>query len=718
MSCAVPRPEGLPAVDARRCPARQRNVIETAVTIIRSLASPLIRITARHRTALSAGLALAGIALLVLSAYLLRPQPPSFHHYRPTRGPIAYYNGAAHWTLLAGALAMLAALALTRRFDPFPRPVDPDRAWARPRWLVVIAGAAALAACAEINGGLLGLDALAGRSPEVQIALLAGGIALVAWGLGGAIARWPGWSWEAALVAGLALAVRVWDLGSSVRTLVDEGHFAFGITYFWEYPDIRLLEPMPTAASFPFIFSYGQSAAVALLGRDLFGLRAFSALLGALTVPALYLLARQLYDRTTALLSALVLLTFPPHVHYSRLALNNIADPLFGTLALAGLARGLQTGRPGAFAWGGAALGLTQYFYDGGRLLYPALAFGWLAAGLIVWRPRPPWRGIAIAGLAFALVAAPVYLALVGLDFPLFNRLDKMQFNDAYWAKDLEPDTLGTRLAHFEHSLLFYVSQPENTLYYYFLYYGGRHPLILEVAVPAFLLGMILAAWRWRTPGALPVLWVLGTSVGNALLIESAVSARYVVVFPALALLIAVGARYALPLIWRARWSRAAQAGLLVALAGALAVGQGAYYFGPFLDLFNVEARQHVRYDADDALLRAANFPPGTQVHIIAENVLPQTDAQHLLNFLADDLIVLVEHPDTVTETLLAALPRTVDHAFFVPADDQAVALRIASVFGAGPLYGSLYDVPPEKTLWLYYLPAVPAAPADDRAVG
>jgi hypothetical protein len=696
-------------------------VIETAVTIIRSLASPLIRITARHRTALSAGLALAGIALLALSAYHLRPQPPSFNHYRPTHGPTAYYDGAAHWTLLAGTLAMLGALVLSRRFGPFPRPVDPDRAWVRPRWLAVVAGAAALAAFAEINGGLIGLDALAGRSPEVQIALLAAGSALLAWGLGGAVVRWPGWSWEAALVAALAwaaLAVRVWDLGSSVRTLVDEGHFAHGTMHFLRYPDIRLLEPMPTAASFPFIFSYGQSVAVALLGRDLFGLRAFSALLGALTVPALYLLARQLYDRTTALLAALVLLTFPTHVHYSRLALNNIADPLFGTLALAGLACGLRTGRPGAFAWGGAALGLTQYFYDGGRLLYPALAFGWLAAGLIVWRPRPPWRGIAIAGLAFALVAAPVYLALVGLDFPLFNRLDKMQFNDAYWTKDLEPDTLGTRLAHFEHSLLFYVSQPENTLYYYFLYYGGRHPLILEVAVPAFLLGMILAAWRWRTPGALPVPWVLGTSAGNALLIESAVSARYVVVFPALALLIAVGARYTLPLIWPARRFRAAQTGLLVALAGALAVGQAAYYFGPFLDLFNVEARQHVRYDADDALLRAADFPPGTQVHIIAENVLPQTDAQHLLDFLADGLVVRVEHPGTMSEAYFPMLSRTVDHAFFVPPDDPHIATLIAGAFGAGLLYGSPYDVPPEKMLWLYYLPADPSAPADEPAVG
>ena len=678
---------------------------------------------------LSAGLALLGVGLLALSAYYLRPQPPSFYHYRPTRGPTAYYNGAAQWTLLAGTLAMLGALALTQRLPRFARPAGcAQAAQFRPRWLAIIAGAAALAAFAEINGGLLGLEALKGRSPEVQIALLGAGIVLVARGWRGcaaetetAASRRLSRFWEAALLAALALAalaVRLWDLGSSVRTLVDEGHFAFGITYFWEYPNMRLLEPMPTAASFPFIFSYGQTAAVALLGRNLFGLRALSALLGALTVPALYLLARQLYDRTTALLAALVLLTFPPHVHYSRLALNNIADPLFGVLALACATYGLRSGRPRDFALGGAALGLTQYFYDGGRLLYPPLTFGWLAAGLIVWRPRPPWQGVLVLALAFVLIAAPVYLALAGLDFPLFNRMDKMQFNDAYWAKDLEPDTIGTRLAHFEQSLLFYVSQPENTLYYYFLYYGGRHPLILEVAVPAFLLGVIVAAWRWRTPGALPVLWALGTSVGNALLIESAVSARYVVVFPALALLIALGARYTLPLIWPARWPRPLQTAALVGLAGGLAVGQAWYYFGPFLDLFNVEVRQHVDYDADDALLRAAKFPPGAQVHIIAENVLPAADAQHLLDFLADDLAVLVEHPGTISEVYLAALPRSVDHAFFIAPDDPQTALTIASVFGAGALTGSPYDVPPEKMLWLYYLPAALSAPGEESAAG
>ena len=189
------------------------------------------------------------------------------------------------------------------------------------------------------------------------------------------------------------------------------------------------------------------------------------------------------------------------------------------------------------------------------------------------------------------------------------------------------------------------------------------------------------------------------------------------VVFPALALLIALGARHTLPLIRPARWPRAAQTGCWSRWRGRWPPGRRGI-ISAFLDLFNVEARQHVRYDADDALPRAAAFPPGTQVHIIAENVLPQTDAQHLANFLADDLVVLVEHPDTMSEVYFPMLARTVDHAFFIPPDEPHIAALIAGAFGAGPLVGSPYNVPPEKMLWLYYLPADPAASAGTEAAG
>jgi hypothetical protein len=694
---------------------------------------PISSLFSKRRAAAARGLALLSVCCMLLSAYAFRPRLESLVHYRPTPGPEDYYDPAAPWLALAGGLALVAALILTRPTPPVAKRSAPrlDALWPRRAWVLLLPGMLMLLSVSEANGKLIGVKRLWTVSPHVQFALLLGGIVLTIVGLAGfPRSRSPALSpspdlpppaadraakagprgkigREIALVLAitlLALGVRFWKLGHSVRLMVDEGHFALGVTYFRTFPDVKLLEPMPTSASFPFIFSYGQAGMVALFGRNFLGLRALSAVLGALTVPALYLLARELFDRLTACMAALVLLTFPPQVQYSRLALNNIADPLFGTLALAFLARALRTRRRMDYALGGVMLGLTQYFYEGGRLLFPVLAAAWVVGGLVLWHPRPSPRGLVLAALAFVLVAAPIYYTLVGVHFPLTNRLDETEFNTNYWDYKREANTLETRVAHFKHSLMFYVSSPENTMFHYFLYYGGQHPLILEPVVPAFLLGLVIALWRWRTPGVLPLLWVLGTSLGNALIVESAVSARYVVAFPALALLIAVGIRYTLPLVWPWR----GQAAIMLALAGIIAVGQGAYYFGPFLDLFNREVRANVAYDVDDAMLRARHFPPGTQVYIVADHVLPESDAQRLLNFLADHLTVLEIPPDEFTTVPLADLPRSADYAFFiVPGDGQTIGQLVAA-FGPHDVQPSTTEPLPDKGLALFYVPADP----------
>ncbi len=490
--------------------------------------------------------------------------------------------------------------------------------------------------------------------------------------------------------------------------LVDENHFTVGIRVFWDRPapDVKLLTPMPTAASSPYVFSYWQAGAVELLGRTLTGLRAVSALAGALGVPALYLLARTLFDRRTAIVAALLLATFPPHLHFSRLGMNIVADPVFGTLALAFLARGLRGGSRLDWALGGVMLGLTQYFYEAGRLLFPLLALGWLAGGWIVWRPRPALRGALIALLAFLLVAMPVYYTLAGLDFPLFSRLEKTEMNVEYWQRDREPDTLTTRLAHFRHSLMLYVNAPENTIVFYFLYYGGKHPFVLEWFVPLLLLGGGIALWRWRRPGVLPLLWVLATSAGNALLIESAVSARYNVVFPALALLIALGLCHTLPLLWPPRWPARAQTGLVAALAVFVAAWQVLFYFGPFLRTFNAEARDYLDLDADDALLRAAALPPGTPIYLVGDKIQAQSDAQNFLSYLADGLIVQTFTPSAINQDMLAALPRDKTLAFFVGREDLTTFGRLLAAFGRQDLhYTTNPDVPVDKQFVLYMVP-------------
>jgi hypothetical protein len=217
-------------------------------------------------------------------------------------------------------------------------------------------------------------------------------------------------------------------------------------------------------------------AAVQVIGRNLAGLRAVSAGSGVMTVLALILLAQELFGRRTALLAAAMLAVYPPHIQFSRLALNNVADPFFGTMALYFMARGINTppqpsrlqwlsppqpspllwgGRRGRgdirfnFALAGAMLGLTQYFYEGGRFLLPALVLGWLgfvAVSIILniisaemkrgvnradssskfdhARLHDLAKAATILLLVAAIVGAPVYYTLLARDKALAMRLE------------------------------------------------------------------------------------------------------------------------------------------------------------------------------------------------------------------------------------------------------------------------------------------------------
>src|SRR5690606_16338475 len=104
-----------------------------------------------------------------------------------------------------------------------------------------------------------------------------------------------------------------------------------------------------------------------------------------------------------------------PLIHFSRMGINNIADPLFAVLALAFMVRGLKYGYLGDYAFAGVMLGLTEDFYEGGTLPYTPLILGWLALIVWFWRPWGQWHGVLVLLVAALLVAFPgLYLSLAG----------------------------------------------------------------------------------------------------------------------------------------------------------------------------------------------------------------------------------------------------------------------------------------------------------------
>jgi 4-amino-4-deoxy-L-arabinose transferase-like glycosyltransferase len=659
----------------------------------------------------------------------------------------------ALWIMLAGGITFWIALFLNRiRRVPQPElsPLSTeDGLTSRSNLLLVILGTLALLALIEVNTGIFGIATLQNASTHIQFVLFIAGLILITLGLFGTsfpLRRkatrslsftqhsglrtqylfHPGFALLAITL--LAYAVRAWGLGYAVHHFIDEIHFSNAVNSL-RSPDnpIKLLWPINTITAFPWLFSYVQAWGVSLLGRNLEGLRLISAVIGTLGIPAVYALAKELFDRKTALLAAFLLAVFPPHMQFSRIGLNNIVDPLFGTLALTFLLRGLKYNRRADFVIAGVSLGLTQYFYEGGRLLYPALTLLTLA-GFILVKPRfvqtkpvvpttdnnpsslSTQYSVLRASLipffvAAILVALPVYTTIFATRKPFDPRFQTVGIGGSYWIRVTQVGTPQTLEQHLFLPFLVYVYQPEIALYY-----GGEQAMLLPYVVPFVMLAAFALLAYWRTPGIVIVLWVLLGSAGNMLLTESAIYARYVVVFPALAILAALGIRTLIAMLWpgKGRWRNA----WIITLAVVLGIGQITYFFGPHLGRYNDQIRQ--TFDSEDAMFRSAAFPWGTQIHVLSKDAPGQAYLSGVLNYVADGLTVFVLPPADFTPAYASGLSKSVDQAFFVEPFDTATVDLLKQYFTLEGPFTSPYNLPSYRQLNLYYARAL----TSNQAIG
>jgi 4-amino-4-deoxy-L-arabinose transferase-like glycosyltransferase len=724
---------------------------ETSTLKELSETQPSVKARISWRDLIARGTALLAVVLMAASATQFHPSNNG------------YFLKEATLLAFTGAVSLWLSLSLRREAAAEPNLSAPvqisEGVGVRVlRYLLLGIGIANLAILAEIAGDLLKIEGLSSISHHAQFAMFILALILIIVGLSGftqlprrevSSPRPEGEglgvrvSSEVLILAAitlLALVLRVWQLGSAVHHFVDEIHFSTAVANFWLNPEVnaRLLQPFGSITAFPWLYPYMQYAGVSLLGRNLDGLRIVSAIFGTLTIPAVYLLAKTLFDRRIALLAALLLATFPPHIHFSRIGLNNIADPLFGVLALAFLARGIKNNRRMDFAIGGVSLGLTQYFYEGGRFLYPVLVCLWLVGMFLFMRraqsaepqensDAPPESektttryspflrvrrpaGVPVGGkgvegigvnyfltylLAAVIIAAPIYYTLVALHKPLAARMDTVGIGGSYWMRAVSLGGGQTFDQHIVTPLLTYVYIPEQAAYY-----GGDQPMILLFLVPAFLLGVAWMLWRWRGAGMVLLLWVLLTSTGNSLMTYSALYPRYVVVFPALALLMAVGLNDTLSLFWTHVRSRAILVGIIVLI---FASGQVAYYFGPHLTFYNNQIRPLP--DEEDAMFRSASFPPFTRIYLITTTSPDQSYMYGVLGFVADTLTLNILTPDQVTPEYLATLSHRLDNAFYVEPSDQTTLALLRQYFELEPPQYSPYNLLVSQQFILYYAP-------------
>lgn len=567
----------------------------------------------------------------------------------------------------------------------------------------LVAALLLLVGLAALDGGALGVAA-GWASMPLRVTALGAGLGLLLVALGGGA---PGQGGDHArgellavlVVTAAAFAIRAWRL-DALRLLIDEGNSIDNL-FRIDIAATPLLLP-PSSYVTTMLHPALQGLGLRLSEPSLVGLRLSSALLGAATVPAIWWLARALFDRPTALAAAVVLAGFAPHVHFSRIGLPHIFDALCGTVALAGVANGLAGGGRMAWAVGGVALGLTHYGFEAGRWFFTPLVGMWLAAITLLAPARLRHRRRELAPLVVAavLTVLPLYAALLtaGANVAPRLRVSSLDLREAaaLWQ---EPGAVGRHLAL---AAGVYLWEPERAEYY-----GGDGGLLTPSLALFALLGLGVCLRRWQTPAVLVPLWVSAAWLANVAMRNPAVYARWVVALPVLALATACGIRAAAG--WIAVTERRLTA-LAVVLAAGLAMAQVHDYFAHHITRLAEQARGAKPYrDAYDAALRAAAALPRGEILVISDPLVDVHPPRSLLRLLrdgSDALRLEIAEPAAADAAYLAALPADRDRAFFVAPDDAATIDRLAACFAlVGPQHAPA-AVAPDKRLDLYLAPA------------
>ena len=650
----------------------------------------------------------------------------------------AYLGEGFALLLLVGGLLAVGMLLLRNQLPTFARPiVNASVNLGEIRILRALLGVLGLVILVEINTGRFEVALFAGVSFQIQLLILVISVGLLAWGFGArpiAFVKdndtkksvFAGWYGIAlVLVLLLGFAVRTTMLESSARVMVDEVNTIDEVLKLKWNPAIQVLTPMTGISPFPWLFAYMQYEGANIIGSNYIGLRIASSVVGLLTIAGTYLFTATIFDRKAALVAAFLLAVFPAHVHMSRLALLNIVDPLMGILALAFLARGFKRNRISDYALAGIFWGLTQYFYEGGRLFFIPLVATWIVFGFIFWRGhlRFQIKGMLITLFLALVIALPVYLTIAWNENALTGRLEAtgvgVESLEALLQGDTE--TIEKFWRRLKIAFGFYLTTPEQSS----AYLMGSQPLIMQPLIPFFFLGFFFMLWRFRTMAILIPMWIVSLLAANTLMLNPAGAPRFVLVMPVLALTVAIGIRYIVPILLperfsftvprfrQVRWSAAA----IICVLAIFAVYQVSYYFNQHLEEFNVQFRNTRSYpDPGDAAFRTLEFPSGTKVHLVAKYSLDINWFRSIMAYVSFDS--QRSYPsqtyfaeDFTLEHLEEYWQEDADNAFFVERGQEEVIQLLYDNFDVYGPYVSWdtiydqYDIPESKEYLLYYVP-------------
>jgi hypothetical protein len=452
---------------------------------------------------------------------------------------------------VAGGLSVAAGLAFGTVSRPWRAP-ERGAPMARLSWTsrdsAAFAGLAILGAAAfhRFAGNRFSAMALATWLPGFALLAMAAwepgtGRRVVEWlrrlrQVGGIMVRWR----HVALLGAMAVAVflRLYRIG--------EIPLEMGCDLPHNYDNVRQILAGEAPVFFPShpgregLFFYLAAPLAAVFGLSHITIKVASALIGVLTVPAVYLLGKELCDRETGLVAALLLAISHWHVILTRVGYRaSVLPPVLALMWLL-LARGLRTGSRAAYALAGLFLGWGFYAYNA-FLVVPLLVVLLLLGEVLAGRARR----LAAHGPGLALFAVTAAYVLIPLARYAYDDPTQYAYRVATRLTDLEQplpaDLFGTLLRSAARALAMFT-------------YEGDAIFVTNVAfrrelgyVPAagFVLGIGCCLWRWRH-GGMGILSGLGVMLLPSILalafpheVPSAV--RSIGALPAAMLLAAVG---------------------------------------------------------------------------------------------------------------------------------------------------------------------------------
>jgi 4-amino-4-deoxy-L-arabinose transferase-like glycosyltransferase len=347
---------------------------------------------------------------------------------------------------------------------------------------------------------------------------------------------WATWLWLAGLTV-VALIVRGWNLAHIPVILTgDEGSSGLSAMRFVDGKANNWFSI--GWYSFPSLYFWIQSIPLHFLGPTITGLRLSSAIAGALTVGGLYLLGRVMYGHRVGLVAAILLTGFHFHIHFSRIALNNIWDGLGYVVVLGAFWHGWKNNTRGSFVLAGVWLGLAQYFYPSGRTLIVVIAAWLFIAVFLDWprlRQNLPSIGlmfglgfVVFLPLAFFFIRHPAdYMAPINRVTLLGPWLENEVKNTGHpaWQILAEQIKMGFEA---------YTQIPLR------VWYAPGTPLIRMPEALFFWGGLLLLLRRYRDGQTwLLALWLIATGLTGGLSESTPAAQRYVAAAPVAVLVIA-----------------------------------------------------------------------------------------------------------------------------------------------------------------------------------